>query len=64
MTINLHDESLIRRCRRHSKYFVKDDGTHDKCETYALQWAEVIYYLNRLDTIQSTVGELRRLFSI
>lgn len=64
MTTDLHDESPIRRCRRHSKYFVKDDGTHDKCESYALQWAEVTYYLDRLDTIQSTVGELRRLFRI
>jgi hypothetical protein len=64
MTINLHDESQIRRCRKHSVYFVKDDGTHDKCDSYALTWSEVIYYLDRLDTIKSTVGELRRLFLI
>lgn len=64
MTINLHDESPIRRCRKHSVYFVKGDRTHEECDSYPLTWSEVVYYLDKLDSVQSTVGELRRLLHL
>lgn len=59
-----HDESVIRKCRDHQIYYVFGDFNHEHCkDTYALQWAEVTYYLNRQDEAKKVFAKMRELLS-
>ncbi len=55
----------IRFCEKHDEYYLSPvigDGLehHKGCpKTYALQWREVIYYLNKLRQLKKLFNQLR-----
>jgi hypothetical protein len=61
---NERTDSPIRRCREHECYFVEGNGPHAKHDSFALQWGEVTYYLEKLRTIRETFNKLRQELSI
>lgn len=46
--MNYHENSPVRYCNIHATYYVAQDIDHKDCASFALQWGEVTYYLNKL----------------
>jgi hypothetical protein len=61
---NDHEESPFRMCREHERYFVEGLGEHANHESYPLQWAEVVYYLNKLRIVRESFAKFRNEISI
>lgn len=58
-----HAESEIRFCKQHNVYYDSHEPQHGDCETWSLQWGEVIFYLNRRRETQEVFLKLRELMS-